>query len=295
VCGDVSKVRLGLTELEWNRLSQEIDEVIHCAAEVNNIKSYRELYPVNVQGTAEVLKFCNTGKPKFLHYCSTLSVFVSTDRNSGLLKESDRLENVERVYGGYARSKFTAEKLLLEAQNRYPWINIVRFGLITGENRRSRDESLMMLIREIARSGIRPADLADSCSFDLTPVEKAALAFCRLTASENCGVFHVANEQSVSLKRLIELLAEKVNLKPVSFESWQNALQENRSAEGTAVYLSLCRLWKKETYEKFRTMDILQGTGVEFECRTIKKLGCPINKADDHSLNSLIDFALEEI
>ena len=80
LCGDLEEPLLGLPEADWVRLAREVDTVYHCRARVNLVLPYAALRPANVLGTRRVARFLCEGRRKVLHYASTLSVFVSTER-----------------------------------------------------------------------------------------------------------------------------------------------------------------------------------------------------------------------
>jgi len=91
------------------------------------------LKTVNLQGVAEVLRLARCGAPKFLHYASTLSVFVGSDRNSGVAREDDDLRATKSLFGGYAQSKWAAEMLVRRAAPERG-AAIYRLGLLTGDS-----------------------------------------------------------------------------------------------------------------------------------------------------------------
>ena len=62
------------------------------------IKDYHCLSKTNVQGTLEVLRLCYDKHVKVLHYASTLSVFVSSDNNTGVCFETDRLDTPISIF-----------------------------------------------------------------------------------------------------------------------------------------------------------------------------------------------------
>lgn len=81
VSGDLVLPQFGLTYEDYKNLAAVASEVYHCAATVNMMADYETLKPQNVVATKKILDFCLTGRRKKLNYASTLSVFVSTDRN----------------------------------------------------------------------------------------------------------------------------------------------------------------------------------------------------------------------
>ncbi len=104
---------------DYNNLLNEIDTVYHCAGNVNVILPYDVLKKTNVEGTRNVIDFCTNGKLKRLHYISTLSVFTSTNTSKRVIHESDLVteDTATEIYGGYAASKWVAERIVEAAMN----------------------------------------------------------------------------------------------------------------------------------------------------------------------------------
>ncbi len=244
----VAAVEGDLASTSWRRLADRVDAVYHLAAQVHVTLPYAALRPTNLLGTREILRFAATGAPKRLHYASTLSVFVSTDRARGVLREDDDLRRTRRVYGGYAQSKWAAELLVRAAGPAW----IYRFGLLTGPSR-PRD-LLNLFLASLRDVGATPA-AGRALRVDLTPVGHAAGAMAALSLSAAPGTYHVANPRSLSLGEI----GGRLGLPAVSLREWR------RRAAGTLADLALCRLL--EGYGRLRGVDLFQATGVRFGMR----------------------------
>jgi thioester reductase-like protein len=212
VVGDLERPRFGLSEREWDELADAVDCVFHCAAWVNSVLPYSTLRSANLLGTTEVLRFVQRGRPKRLHYASTLSVFVDTDRNTGSAMEADDLTATKWVRGGYAQTKWAAERLV--QMSGVP-ASIYRLGLITGDTvsgkMPGRDE-LSLFLRSLAVAGEYPADV--NPLIDITPVDYAAAAMAQLSLGE-CGTFHIANPRPASLADIVAAMSDNgVSLTP---------------------------------------------------------------------------------
>jgi amino acid adenylation domain-containing protein/thioester reductase-like protein len=271
--GDLERQRLEMERGAWERLSERVDAVYHCGALVNVVLPYAALRPANVLGTREVLRFCASGRGKRLHYASTLSVFVASDRNRGRLAECDTLSATRWVHGGYAQSKWAAECLLRSAGGAAGPTAYYRLGLVTGDTRTGRaapNDFLTLFVRGVARLGYVPP-LGDADLFlDVTPVDFAAAALAHLSLHAAAGdgaTFHLANAHSLSLRELLAAMREfGVRLDEVSAARWRERLVELERTEpdAAAACLALCRLLPDEGFERYRTMDLFQATGVEF-------------------------------
>lgn len=271
VRGDLQRPRLGLSRAEWEALAGRIDAVYHAAAQVNVVLPYASLRPANVGGTREVLRLLATGRPKALHHVSTLSVFVSTDRDGGAMRESDTLRSTRVVYGGYAQTKWAAESLLRAPHGAGP-IVFYRLGLVTGDSKTgeaSRNDLLSLFYRGIASLGSLPesaASIAPALRVDVTPVDYAAAAIAHLSlvrTPESGATFHIANPHSASLQGLVDALhAEGIPLAVVPDPSWR-ARRSFGIAE-SAAWLGLCRILSRDTFVRQRASDLFQATNADF-------------------------------
>lgn len=298
ITGDLAQPRFGMTQDAWTALSDTTDAVYHCAARVNVVLDYEALRPSNVTASEEVLKFCLTGRRKTLHAASTLSVFVSSDQNTGTLYERDRLENVTQVYGGYGQTKFASEVMLLQAPKTACDIRHYRFGLITGDARTGASagaDFLAMFVKGIAKLGRVPPG-TEKLAIDITPIDYAAAAMAQLSLAGEGEIYHIANPESLSCAALVDALRRHgIKLEEVNADTWRgmkDALAAD-SAEG-AAWLALCRALPD--FDRLRTMDLFQATGVRFDTANTRRglagsgLSCPA--PDDALLDTYIRHIL---
>ena len=274
LCGDITKPHLGLSETEWSELASTIDSVHHCAAVVNMILPYQDLRAANVGGTENILRFALAGRPKQINYASTLSVFVATDHNSGVVYEKDNLDTTQWVYGGYAQTKWAAERLLRLVPPDILPINIFRFGLITGDvqtGASSDRDFLTMLVKGVTSIGCLPASWLDQFYVDVTPRNYSAAAMATISTSQwqkNGETFHIANRQGVSLRMIVDAMRlEGCPIDIVDDPVWQSrASSVHTNSENAAAFLSLCR-GTDETFSNHRIFDLFQATGITFDSR----------------------------
>lgn len=319
VLGDLGQPGLGLAQETWGQLAVEIDTIYHCGARVNMVLPYEDLKSINFDGTVEIARLALTGKPKHLHYASTLSVFVATDNNTGVVYESDRLDRTDKVYGGYAQSKWAAEAFLLALQSRYSAISIFRLGLIVGDSeagRASDGDFLSIFVRGLRALQMVPSGVAE-LALDLTPVDYAARAMVRLSLSDQASgsglVYHIANNESLKLDMLVQCLAalhDEVKMVPAQeFVLRVRQLREGGAGGGPdeiAAVMALCRVICPELedgedgehFESLRTMDLFQATAITFDqentLRGLSKssLHCP--PPSKELASKLIEAALKE-
>lgn len=145
---DLTTVDFGLTTEKWDFLKGKVDMVIHLAGQLDLSLDLESLRPLNVDSVSTLLSL---DKP--LYYASTLAVELSTqDRN---------------VMGGYAQSKYLAERLLEETAG-ITW----RYGHLIGHPRG--DELLALVIEGLIELGCCPQHDDPRLCFDWTPLDWAA-------------------------------------------------------------------------------------------------------------------------
>lgn len=314
ICGDLSFLNMGIDQTTWLELSKNIDTIIHSGAIVNMTAPYAELERVNIGGTQEVLKLSLAGNRKKLHYMSTLSVFVSTDQNTGVLEENDRLENTKIVYGGYAQTKWASEYLLHQIPKKACDISIYRLGLITGDTENgfaSKTDFLTLFVKGFIKlNAIANHALLDRIKVDVTPVDYACTVLSTIITTEKNNInalkhniYHIANKDGFSLSQFLSVLTRiGHNISILSPQEWQIKIDEKRktgfSIEEAAAYFAISRtLPNAEILKRHKAMDLFQATNVVFDQKNTKKaLGktvIPIPKPSNDLLEKYIKAILE--
>jgi len=306
VSGDLTSKNLGMSEAEWNELAALVDTVFHSAATVNMVKDYFELKPANVGGTREIARFIAEGNRKHLHYASTLSVFVATDRNTGVASEEDTLDRDFQIYGGYAQTKFAAELLLRELTENTGPISFYRFGLLTGDShtgKSAKDDFLNMFARGISTLGCVPASDADM-TVDITPVDYAAAAMAHIAVNDTktgtANTYHIANTSGFSLSNLLKVLNKLgFALEVLPAQEFLANLQKKShkfNSEESAACLALCRaLGNNESFSQFRTLDLFQATGITFDSKNTQAALKGTSIACPEPSEELIDLYLRQV
>ncbi len=276
LAGNVEQDRLGLPASTWDRLAREVDAIHHCAALVNMLLPFADLRAANLDALHPLLQLLQTGRAKRLHHASTLSVFVSTDRNQGVMREADCLQDTRWVYGGYAQTKWAAEHLLRAARDSGLPVSQYRFGLLTGDPHTgvgARGDFLALFFRGLAALGCVPESALDTQHVDITPISFAAAAMAVISLRHPdpaaCGTYHIANEEHASVRALVEALSgcgKRVSV--VSDAEWRRRLQHLQaggSGSAAAACLGLCRSLDADAFQRHRTFDLFQATGTVFD------------------------------
>jgi thioester reductase-like protein len=189
LCGDVARPRLGLSPDEWDRLSTEVDAVVHNAALVNYVLNYDALKPHNVDGTRELLQFSFARRRKTFHFISSTIVFGWT--SYGVLAEAETNDSMSALDFGYSQTKWVAEQLVLSAEKQGLDVRIYRPAFISpsSDGAGSRSDIAILLIAFMINHGIAVRS-ANQVSF--LPADHVADNVARLCAHGTAGqTYHV--------------------------------------------------------------------------------------------------------
>lgn len=261
LAGDLSSEKFGLNDEKYQYLCNHTKLVYHIAGEVNDWKAAEDLAKSNIETTIKIIDFCKTGTAREakLIFASTLSVFVSrADLPVGYRCREIPLDSDGIVVGGYAQSKWIAEKIVSDLMPEDS--KILRYGLLTeprwnpmsfGKN------TLSMFFRGAIKLGCLPDLPKTHLAVDLTPVDFAAKATVRSASSRN-KIFHIHAGMQINYG----LLEKNLGLEKCSFTSWKEKCMEKLDDEDVlACYEALSR----EDGNRFGPFDLFQSTDVIFD------------------------------
>jgi amino acid adenylation domain-containing protein/thioester reductase-like protein len=199
LASDLAQPGLGLAADVWDRLSVRADVVVHAGARVNFLDDYAAHRPHNVAGTAEILRLASAGGAKPLYHVSTLAVLNRVPPGPGTIAEDVGLDLVPRPRGGYAQSKWVAERLLSQARDAGAPVTVLRLGEVmpASDNGEPNPRSLTHLILSTMRHlGIAPTTALRS---DYSPVSYVADRIVRVMRDETLvgRTVHIFHPESV--------------------------------------------------------------------------------------------------
>ena len=208
VPGDLSQPRLGIAPEDYEKLSRQVELVIHNGAVLNFILPYRQMKDANVTGTAEALRFACDGRAKYFHYISSYSVYDNPSHFDRRVEEDDPLESPDGYFLGYSETKWVAEKLVGIARERGLRTSVYRPGDITGTPK----DGVWKLEDLISRSIVGCIQMGClpeiEVNLHLTPVDYVAAAIVHIafqSGSEN-RAFNLLNENLMPMKQFYRLL-----------------------------------------------------------------------------------------
>ena len=135
VLGDISKPFFGIGEKQFSCLNKKIDIIYHLASHNNFIMPYSVLYPTNVFGCKEILRFATTEKIIPIHYVSTLAIFSCIHFFKDIEKIDEFSNSSDSVHYlkydiGYVQTKWVSDQLMQNASKNNIPITISRPGFV---------------------------------------------------------------------------------------------------------------------------------------------------------------------
>ena len=272
VIGDLSQPLLGLTEQQFGKLASTLDVIYHNGACVNLIYPYAALRAANVLGTQEVLRLASQIKVKPVHFISTLDVFdLAGYSGVKLIREQDNIEQGEGIFGGYAQSKWVAEKLVTTAYSRGVPICIYRPGTITGHSKTGiskTDDLICRMIKSFIQLGSAPSL---ELMIDMTPVDYVSKAIVHLSRQkESLGkAFHLVNPHPLHLSNFVnEIHSCGYPIQQISYDKWQTDLiKDARRSQDNALSPLLSLLFKRLSEEQLTYLEMCLIGAQFFDCQ----------------------------
>ena len=228
VCGDLTAPRFGLEEDTWRRLAQGTDAIYHLAASLNVYHPYAEHRKVNVLPLTDLLRLAAEHHVKPVFAASPMT--VCRRRLDGELVVFGReapSDDPRGLLTGYARSKWTAERILLEAARQHTLpVRVYRssHALPTARDGLAKPkDTYVSVLRAALAAGLVPQGL-DEALFHGLPTELLAdllVADSLACDTEAPAVVHIDNPRPRSLAWVIERLLEgRAPAPSVPEETW---------------------------------------------------------------------------
>ena len=220
VCADLEKENFGLSVKERDDLATHIDTTVNAAGSVKHYGSYKYFYATNVEMVKRLIAFCTEINAKLIHI-STMSVSGNSmgDQFDGYVSETEKHFYESSLYIGqslenvYVRSKFEAERHVLEAMGRGLRGNIMRMGNLTNRasdgkfQRNHETNAFLKRVKAFLTMKVMPDYLQDMY-VEFTPVDAAASAVMTIVRhfSTEQTVFHINSTKVIYMERLLPCL-----------------------------------------------------------------------------------------
>jgi thioester reductase-like protein len=209
-----------------------------------------------------------------VHFVSTLSILYSGGVNDGrVFREDADLDQVGAPFGGYAQSKWVAEKLVMQAGARGIPVAIYRPGLVSGHSSTgawNTDNLISSMTRACVLLGCVP-DL--DVTVNIVPVDfvSAAIIYLSKNPENFSGIYHLDNPEPIHFSKLASwLTAQGLHARTVSFDEWRAELFRqipHMPSDGWEPYLPLIEEVEERQvfmpeFDLSNTLTRLDGSGI---------------------------------
>ena len=231
VDADMTQDRFGLAAHDYSRLADDAASVMHCAAVVNMNLEYASLRGSNVESTRRVIEFASTGRRKDIQHISSMAIFDCLPALNAV-DESTDLDRVGVLRGGYAQSKWVAEKMLFNARAMGLEVSVYRCPRVWG-NLHSGYMPPNDLIWRLVAGCVDVGHAPDiDIRLDVTPAcfianAIVALAYSDGTSRNRC--FNLVNPNSLNLSEIFRLLGDMgAPLDKVEYGVWFGSVRADQ-------------------------------------------------------------------
>jgi thioester reductase-like protein/FkbH-like protein len=224
VPGDLERPRLGLSAQQFGVLAETIDTIYHSGAVVNFVYPYQMLKAANVLGTQEILRLATVGPLKLVHHMSTLAVFETDNfAADSVVAEDCPLVPGQCPADAYGRSKWVAERLVLEARARGVPVTIYRLDDVGGASGTAACDTNAFTWRMV--KGCMELGSAPVLEFmlGLTPVDFLADAIVQLSLQPAAvgQAYHLVNNDPLPWTDLLQSIrAQGYSLRMLAYDDW---------------------------------------------------------------------------
>lgn len=240
--GDIYKENFNLTNEQAQEMVDKVNVVINSAAVVKHFGDENEFIDVNIKANNNIVKFCMENNKRMIHI-STLSVSGNSILE-GEVQETEQEENMDfsekdlykgqTIENNYTKSKFEAEKIILENVTKGLNAQILRLGNIT--NRYSdgkfqinaEQNAFVGKIRSFVQLKNIPEYMLNSY-LEFTPVDICSDAIIKIMQNEakEYTVFHLYNNNHVYIDKFIEYLRKNnINVKVVNEVEFKEIIEK---------------------------------------------------------------------
>ena len=235
--GDITKENFGLEKNLYNDIVNKISIVINSSANVKHYGNFKNFENINIGLTKKAIEFCEKYNKRLIQI-SSISVCGNVyDKNITFSENNlyigQSLDNV------YIKSKFEAERIILEHISAGLNAQILRLGNITNRYSDSKfqinpeENAFIGRLQSLIKLGVIPDYLLNT-KLEFTPVDLCGYAII-LTMQNyvpDFNVFHLYNNYYITMKEFITALKEyNINLNTVTQNEFnkivKNALMDD--------------------------------------------------------------------
>ncbi|SDH78429.1 AMP-binding protein [Paenibacillus typhae] len=264
ICGDLTKVQFGVDSMCYYQLINQIDTVLHAAANVKHYGALDDFYKVNVTGTEHIIDFALSGREKCLHFISTVGIASGTVNNQPhILFTEDDCNVGQQIDNFYTQTKLEAELMVLRACREGLTAKIYRVGNLVchSESGKFQENIEENGFYKTLKSFIRLRKMPEQSPhhIDFTFVNSASKAILLLMGvhGNKQAIYHVYNHKFISLLQLNQMFNESgLGVEAISPPAFLDFLYSKRNETYAEEYVENILLHSRilNTDETFFTM-----------------------------------------
>ena len=289
--GNISEDGFGLNQKDLFTLGNSVNCIINCAAKVSHYGNYQDFYNSNVKSVAKIIEISNLFNLKIYHI-STLSIsgdnFIENHKNFSE-KNFYIGQNLNNVY---IRSKFEAEKLILDAIQNGTSAYILRLGnlmprLYDGKFQENIEENAFIeRLKSFLRLGVIP-DTLNNNKIEFTPVDCAAEAIFNIIKNSNKNniIYHIFNHNYLTTDKLLAILSDlNIDIKLVKYNEFKQILKKLLNSSESDILNTLMNDLDKNlnlNYDKINTTS-------NFTIKFLKLCGFEWSKIDKNYISNIL-------
>ncbi|MBP6985093.1 MAG: thioester reductase domain-containing protein [Alphaproteobacteria bacterium] len=279
--GDLQQANFGFTQENYQRLAESVDSIYHAGAFVNFLYDYEALEKANVFGTHEVIRLASAHQVKPISYVSTAGIFPARKEFVDKYIQEDfdiDFGDEQRLYGGYAQTKWVAEKLMHGAAEKGIPISVYRLGRIGGDSQTGfwpQNDFIYCFLKTVHDLSSIP-DLP--LKIDLLPVDLASKIIVEIEKASpyQNRSYNLINPNRISITEMQGILSNG-NSKPSidPYVQWRQKIIDSLSSDKPAAlgafvgllpeeHTALPRLQYDRLFAVDNVLEALQGTNVVF-------------------------------
>jgi thioester reductase-like protein len=231
VPGDMSDPLLGMPAARYASLSEEVDVVLHGAAQISWLMPYRNLFASNVEGTRRLLQFAAEGRVASVHYVSSLgATLIRPFENTRMVDEVTArsglgTESILELPLGYLETKWVTHRMIEEARRRGLPVTLYAPGLITGHSRTGIDSlSQSQFIHALIKGSVQLGCFPDGLGWRFIPVDVVArdVVSCLLSPASINHDIYLDSTSLLSPELMVETLRRfGFDVRVVPYAAWR--------------------------------------------------------------------------
>lgn len=211
--GDLEKDKLGLSPKDEEFIKENIDNIMHTAADVRHFGDASHFEKVNTTSAKYLLDIAKFNKGTRFHQISTLGIpqDLSSIGEWETTISKEKFDDDLKLENVYTNSKLQAEKLIYKAGEEGVPVTVYRAGNLTcrfdnGKFQKNiNSNAFYRMIKAMLLLGKAPKA---NCYLDFTPIDYASKVVVALASKEGTvgETFHICNPEQILYSSVVDMI-----------------------------------------------------------------------------------------